>query len=68
VPVELATALERLARDPALRARFGARANEIIRTRFSYEAGVDWIARALALPANASLAAQLESPEARAAE
>src|SRR5471032_730610 len=67
-PDQLATAIERLARDPDLRARFGARANEIIRTRFSYEAGVDWIARALAQPANTSLAAQLEIPEARAAE
>ncbi len=67
-PDQLAVALERLARDSDLRVRFGNRANEIIRTRFSYEAGVDWIARALAQPANTRLAAQLEIPEARAAE
>jgi len=67
-PTQLATALERLARDPDLRARFGARANEIVRTRFSYEAGVDWIARSLDQPANANLAPQIEIPEARAAE
>jgi hypothetical protein len=42
--------------------------NEIVRTQFSYEAGVDFIARALAQPRGASLAAQLEMPEARAAE
>ena len=67
-PGQLAGALEKLARDPELRARFGRRANEIVRTRFSYEAGVDFIARALAQPRGASLAAQLEVPEARAAE
>jgi len=67
-PDQLAVALERLARDPDLRARFGARANEIVRTRFSYEAGVDWIARSLGQPANTDLAPQLEMPEARAAE
>lgn len=67
-PDQLAVALERLARDPDLRALFGARANEVVRTRFSYEAGVDWIARSLAQPANASLAPQIEIPEVRAAE
>lgn len=67
-PPQLAAALERLARDPALRARLGSRANEIVRTRFSYEAGVDWIARSLAQPANSNLAAQIEIPEVRAAE
>lgn len=59
-PDQLAVALERLARDPDLRQRFGARANEIIRTRFSYEAGVDWIARALSQPRGTTLAAQME--------
>jgi glycosyltransferase involved in cell wall biosynthesis len=67
-PDQLTVALERLARDPDLRAKFGARANEIIRTRFSYEAGVDWIARSLAQPANTSLAPQIAIPETRAAE
>jgi glycosyltransferase involved in cell wall biosynthesis len=65
---QLARALEKLARDPDLRARFGRRANEIVRTQFSYEAGVDFIGRALMQPRGASLAAQLETPEARAAE
>jgi len=67
-PDQLAVALDKLARDPDLRARFGARANEIVRTRFSYEAGVDWIARALDQPGATSLAPQIEIPEARAAE
>jgi glycosyltransferase involved in cell wall biosynthesis len=67
-PDQLAAALERLARDPALRARLGNRANEVVRTRFSYEAGVDWIARALDQPFAANLAPQIEIPEARAAE
>jgi glycosyltransferase involved in cell wall biosynthesis len=71
-PDQLAAALERLARDPDLRARFGARANEIVRTRFSYEAGVDWIAGALVQPRATPLAPQIETqveaPGARAAE
>jgi glycosyltransferase involved in cell wall biosynthesis len=67
-PDQLAAALEKLARDPELRRRFGERSNEIVRTRFSYEAGVDWIARALTLPLAANLAPQIETPEARAAE
>ncbi|HTR84681.1 MAG TPA: glycosyltransferase family 4 protein [Reyranella sp.] len=67
-PDQLAAALEKLARDPELRRRFGERSNEIVRTRFSYEAGVDWIARSLTLPLAANLAPQIETPEARAAE
>lgn len=67
-PDQLAAGLERLARDPELRARLGNRANEVVRTRFSYEAGVDWIGRALAQPLAAQLAPQIETPEARAAE
>ena len=67
-PDQLAAALEKAARDPALRARFGDRANEIVRTRFSYEAGMDWIAGALGQPVNANLAPQIETPEVRAAE
>ena len=46
-PHELAAALLRLARDPDLRARFGARAAEVARTRFSFESGIDHIAAAL---------------------
>jgi glycosyltransferase involved in cell wall biosynthesis len=46
-PDQLAAALERLARDPGLRARLGVRAAETVRTRFAFDAGVDWIARAL---------------------
>ena len=67
-PDQLASALEKLARDPGLRARFGDRANEIVRTRFSYEAGMDWIASALGQPVNANLAPQIAIPETRAAE
>jgi glycosyltransferase involved in cell wall biosynthesis len=69
-PDQLAAALEKLARDPALRARFGARSNEIVRTRFSYEAGIDWIAGALGQPVNTNLAPQIyaDRPEAKAAE
>jgi glycosyltransferase involved in cell wall biosynthesis len=50
-PDELAVALERLVRDPALRRRFADAAGHTVRTRFSYEAGVDWIAAALGQPA-----------------
>lgn len=46
-PTELAAALARLAADPDLRHRLAQRAGEIVRTRFSFEAGVDWIASAL---------------------
>lgn len=67
-PDQLAAALEKAARDPDLRARFGDRANEIVRTRFSYEAGMDWIAGALGQPVNANLAPQIDIPETRAAE
>jgi len=49
-PGALAVALERLARDPALRRRLSAAAAHTVRTRFSYEAGVDWIAAALGQP------------------
>ena len=59
-PDQLAAALEQLARQPELRARLGARASESVRTRFSFDAGVDWIAGALGQP--------LAAPEARAAE
>jgi glycosyltransferase involved in cell wall biosynthesis len=46
-PDELTQALARAVGDPELRARHAARAGEILRTRFSFEDGVDWIANAL---------------------
>lgn len=46
-PRELGLALARMIADPALRQRLARRAGEVVRTRFSYEAGVDWIASAL---------------------
>lgn len=46
-PDELAVALARLARDPDLRQRLARHASESVRTRFSFDAGVDWIASAL---------------------
>lgn len=46
-PDELTQALARAVGDPELRARLAARAGEILRTRFSFEDGVDWIANAL---------------------
>jgi len=49
-PDELAAALELLARDPALRRRLAEAAGHTVRTRFSYEAGVDWLAAALGQP------------------
>jgi glycosyltransferase involved in cell wall biosynthesis len=57
-PDELAVALELLARDPALRRRFADAAGHTVRTRFSYEAGVDWIAAALGQPTAAARAAE----------
>jgi glycosyltransferase involved in cell wall biosynthesis len=49
-PEELSVALGRLVHDPDLRQRLAERAGEIVRTRFSFEAGVDWIAAALGQP------------------
>ena len=49
-PHELAFSLERLARDPEQRRRLASRAAEVVRTRFSFTAGVDWIAEALGRP------------------
>lgn len=46
-PEALSGALLKLARSPELRACFGARAMEVVRTRFSFESGVDSIATAL---------------------
>jgi glycosyltransferase involved in cell wall biosynthesis len=62
-PDQLAAALERLVRDPDLRARLARQAGEAVRTRFSFEAGADWIAEALGQPV-----ATQRAPEARAAE
>jgi glycosyltransferase involved in cell wall biosynthesis len=50
-PDELAAAMERLVRDPDLRLALARHAAETVRTRFSYEAGVDRIATALGQPA-----------------
>ena len=63
-PDELATAMTRLVRDPDLRLKLAHQASETVRTRFSYEAGVDWIAAALDQPR----ISEALSPEARAAE
>lgn len=46
-PPELGVALARMIADPVLRQRLAQRAGEVVRTRFSYEAGVEWIASAL---------------------
>ena len=46
-PEALSAALLKLVRSPELRARLGARAMEVVRTRFSFESGVDSIATAL---------------------
>ncbi len=46
-PGELAQALARAVGDPELRARLAERAGEIVRARFSFDAGIDWIAGAL---------------------
>jgi glycosyltransferase involved in cell wall biosynthesis len=78
-PDELATALARLVSDPDLRQRLASRASKSVRTRFSFESGVDWIASALGQPpfADAMVAEAIVPeaivpeaivPEARAAE
>lgn len=46
-PRELGVALGRMIANPDLRRRLAQRAGEVVRTRFSYEAGVEWIASAL---------------------
>lgn len=46
-PDQLAAALARMIVHPDQRVRFAHRAAEVVRTRFSFEAGVDWIAAAL---------------------
>jgi glycosyltransferase involved in cell wall biosynthesis len=73
-PEELTRALARLVGDPDLRQRLASRASEIVRTRFSFESGVEWIATALGQPPFAdsmtseTLVAEALLPEARAAE
>jgi len=49
-PAALAVALERLSRDPVLRRRLAEAASHAVRTRFSFDAGVDWLASALGQP------------------
>ncbi|MDP2376879.1 glycosyltransferase family 4 protein [Reyranella sp.] len=46
-PGELGAALARMIGDPDLRRRLAQRAGEVVRTRFSFDAGIDWIATAL---------------------
>ena len=73
-PEELTRALARLVGDPGLRQRLASRAREIVRTRFSFESGVEWIAMALGQPPLAdsmtseTMVAETLLPEARAAE
>lgn len=43
----LAAAIERLARDPTLRAQLGAAGNQQVRSKFSFQAGIDVIAARL---------------------
>jgi glycosyltransferase involved in cell wall biosynthesis len=50
---ELSVALARLVGDPDLRLRLAQRASEVVRTRFSFDSGVDWIASALGQPVQA---------------
>ncbi len=58
-PRELGAALARMVADPVLRQRLAQRAGEVVRTRFSYEAGVEWIASALrGSPEEGSIAAR----------
>ena len=54
-PDQLARALATMARDPDLRRRLAARAADLVRTRFSYKAGVERLADRLGYP-RASLA------------
>jgi glycosyltransferase involved in cell wall biosynthesis len=63
-PAELASAMARLARDPDMRLQLARHAGETVRTRFSYEAGVDWIATAL----GQQRVSEALAAEARAAE
>jgi glycosyltransferase involved in cell wall biosynthesis len=46
-PDALSAALARLIAHPELRQKLAHRASEVVRTRFSFDAGVDWIATAL---------------------
>ncbi len=49
-PDALSAALARMIGDPSLRQHLAERAGEVVRTRFSFEAGVDWIASSLGEP------------------
>ncbi len=69
-PDELAQALALAVGDPELRGRLAARAGEIVRTRFSFDAGIDWIAGALGEQGNVGQqrSSQKRTLAARAAE
>lgn len=49
-PDALSAALARMIGDPDLRQRLAESAGEVVRTRFSFESGVDWIASSLGEP------------------
>ncbi len=66
-PDELAIALQHLVRDPDLRLRLSGRARDVVRTRFSFDAGIDWIASALGQPVETQRLPEF-TREARAAE
>jgi glycosyltransferase involved in cell wall biosynthesis len=46
-PAELGAALARMIGDPELRRRLATRAGAVLHARFSFDAGIDWIAAAL---------------------
>ena len=67
-PDQLARALAALARDPDRRRTLAARAGELVRTRFSYQAGVERLAEALSYPSGYPRPNYSRQIEARAAE
>ncbi len=67
-PDELTVALARLVGDPELRFRLAARAAETVRTCFSFDSGVDWLADALGQAPAAARPPEALPSEARAAE
>lgn len=68
-PDALSGALARMITHPELRQKLAQRAGEVVRTRFFFDAGVDWIATALGHPVQRdAILAEAVLPEARAAE